>query len=299
MAKTMVLYGDSGTFKTTALCHAAKYLWKKHKKPIRLITAEESQPLLPYVNAGMIQIYHLDDQVENPLAKFKKLSMGEWESSNPSGIVENCSAYFIEGLTSISELLMRDLREKQRRISQDPIGSFTEDGEKFCQAALSHYGFVQNTMIDRILCFAALPVDRVIFTAHEGRGEEESSRSAIRGAALVGTKGTDRIPKFIGSYIHAEHYHERITMKSGKEDIVTFKPKVRYFFMAHPDAKFENVTYPAKPRVPHSKVEELMKMFPGGYFEPTLMDGLDKYLAAEDALMANAEADIIKFMETA
>lgn len=305
MAKSLVLYGDSGTFKTTALSHAAKYLYHKHKKPVRLVTAEESTPLIPYVEAGIIQIIRLDQTIANPLSHLSKLSKGWWPSDKgqlmpPQGpltaALAGVSAYFVEGLTSIAELVMRDCRNKARKISQDPIGTFVEDGEKFCAPAMSHYGFVQAVMLDRIVDFSALPVDRVIFTAHESKGEEEGSKNPIRGAGLVGMKGTDKIPKQVGSYIHAEYYNEELTTTAkNKDQITVYRPKVRYFFTSHPDQKFSQVTYPAKTRIPSASLPELLEKWPGGYFEPTLTEGLNLYLELEDRLTSGTVEELVEW----
>jgi hypothetical protein len=301
MAKTVLLYGDSGTFKTTALAHAARYLYRKHKKPLRLITSEESQPLQPYVEAGIVEIFRLDLSVDNPLSTLTKLCRGEWPNSAGKLALATgplpTAGYLFEGLTSCAELLLQDLCNTHRKISQDPIGSFTEDGEKFCAAAPSHYGFVQNTMLARIKSLAALDVDRVIITAHEGKGEEEGSRNAIRGPGLVGNKGTDKVGKLVGTMIHAEDYmEEMITIDpKNKDRIAVYRPKVRYFFVKHPDQKFPNVSYPAKPRVPPERYEELMKIWPGGFFTPTLEEGLDTYLEVDDRLFGGTVDALISF----
>jgi hypothetical protein len=295
MAKSVVLYGDSGTWKTTQAGVAAIYLFKKWKLPIRLVTAEESQPLQPLVEAGIIDKIQFKSNAVAPFAFLTKLSQGWWKDGK--GIVVPpkegplpCAGYIVEGLTSIAEILIRNHTESGRKISQDVVGSWTEDGLRFGQPSPSHYGNVQNNMLWRISDFTNLQCDRVIFTSHEAKGEEESSRTPIRGAGLVGQKGTDKIPKLVGSYIHAEYYgKEEIAIDPlTKDKIAVFRPRMRYFFVPHPDPKLPGITYPAKPRLTPNQIPRLMEIWPGGYFTPTLNSGLDEYLRTEDELEATA-----------
>ena len=45
------------------------------------------------------------------------------------------------------------------------------------------------------------------------------------------------------------------------------------------------------PVIPSAKMPQLLEAFPGGYFEPTYTEGLDKYLEVTERLADEASAD--------
>jgi hypothetical protein len=299
MAKSMVLYGDSGCYKTTNLGFAAKYLYAKHHKPVRLVTAENHQSLDPLIEVGIIHLVEFSHDIRDPLPFLTKLSRGFWPNEkgilvyDPKALSMVC-AYLCEGLTSWSDIVLKDSRDKKRKISEEAVGAFTEDGISFAANARSHFGFAQNVLLDRITEFGNLPVDRVIFSAHEAKGEEADSRNPIRGPGLAGKAATDSVPRKVGSCLHFEAYAEE---KMGPDKIQTTTTKVRAFFVSHPDPKFPQTLYKCKARVPAERFEELMQRFPGGYFTPTLTNGLDEYLRAEDELGQSSAESIRNWKE--
>jgi len=58
---------------------------------------------------------------------------------------------------------------------------------------------------------------------------------------------------------------------------------VRMYFVSHPDP-VTGIRFPAKPRISPEAVPQLMKEYPGGYFEPGLAEGFDRYLHLVDKL---------------
>lgn len=310
MAKsTTVIFGDSGTYKTSNLGHAARYIYRKTKgKRIRLVTAEQFRPIEPLVEAGVIDVFSITRST-NPLVSLRKLSYGWWPNAEGTKLIETpkdvlesqVGAIFMEGLTSISDLLMEDARDKQRQLGQTPVGKFVEEDEKFCNNPLDHYGFVQREMLARIRGFCALPVDYIIFSAHEAKGEEEVSRSPIRGPGLTGTAATDKVAKEVGNLLHFEVYSEPVEQLDSKtkQRTTIYRTNVRAFFVPHPDPKVAGVLYKCKTRVPPERINELVKRFPGGYFEPSLSNGLDLFLQAEDELTSrDATAAAVEWKAT-
>ncbi len=58
-ANTHLIYGESGTFKTTAIGFFAEYIWRKYGKRTRLVSADGGGwfPVQKYVDAGIIEPY--------------------------------------------------------------------------------------------------------------------------------------------------------------------------------------------------------------------------------------------------
>lgn len=303
MANTAVVFGDSGLFKTSNAGFAAKYEYEKTGgKIVRYISADGGgyRPIQPLVDAGIVEPFRLSD-VRNPLVVVRKLSTGYWPDRLEHGrwigerflpptpdTWDRVGAIIIDTITSIADLFLEDLRDKHRSISQDVIGRFVEEDEKFCASPPSHFGFVQREMLARIRSFAALPVDRVVFLAHEAKGEESDSRLPIRGPALVGTAATDRLPKEVGECIHFEGYAEEVETldPATNTKVKRTNTRVRAFFTSHPDPRIPAVLYKCKPRVPAEMMPELLKKWPGGFFTPTIHSGLDEFLRFEDELLA-------------
>jgi hypothetical protein len=305
---TMLAFGDSGSYKTTNFCFAAKYMYEKTGKPVRWVTAE---PVIPYqqalVDAGIVHLCRLSAAAENPLVVLRKLSVGFWPVKDATGqwkmspldkdygkhlklVGETYSAYFVETLDSIGEVFMEDIRSKARKISEELVGMFVEEDEKFAANPRSHYGFVQREVVARLVSFSGLPVERVFFSAHERRAEEDDeAKSPIRGPAIVGKAATDKIGKDVGTLLHCDIVTTPLVRKIEGKDVQTLEAKARWYFVNHPDSRIQNVVYKCKPRFPPSQIKTLMDRWPGGYFEPGLeygVSGLDEYLRFEDQVLA-------------
>ncbi len=320
MAQTSLIFGDSGSYKTTAIGHAAKYIYERTGKTSRMITAEPGWATLRDLrDAGILEVFNIA-QFPNPLPLLRKLSEGYWpDGLNGEGAMtttrlrastaatwEKVGLIALEGLTSGSDLLMRDQTAKGRTIKGEGIGEFVEkidlvgpdgkplvDVEKFAFNTQNHYGFTQNEMIARVVGFGALPVERVIFSAHEAKGEEEDTRRAIRGPALAGKAATDRVLKYVGDCLHFEVYSEEKETKDTDGRVIRFtQTKVRVFFQNHPDPAWAGtglpVFYKCKPRVIPSMLGILNKRWPGGYFNVTPEHGLDEYLKLQDLCVAQS-----------
>jgi hypothetical protein len=306
VTNTIVIFGDSGLGKTTNAAFAAKYEYEATRgKVVRYIASDGGGylPCLPLVDpAGIVEPFRIVG-VKNPLVVFRKLSMGYWPDKLEDGrwvgerllpptpeTWQHVGAIVIDTITSACEIFMEDLRDKQRSIGQEPVGKFVEEDERFCASAPASYGFVQREMLARIRSFSSLPVHRVLFVAHESKGEEADRRIPIRGPALVGTAATDKIAKEVGDCLHFEAYAEeaetldRVTNTKVKRTAT----RIRAFFMSHPDPRIPGVLYKCKPRVPAEMIPELLKRYPGGYFEPTIHSGLDEFLRFEDELLSRS-----------
>lgn len=318
-AKTHLTYGESGTFKTTNAGFFAKYIWKKYRKRTRLISADGGgwAPIQHYIDAGLIIPWAIGSigvdptKKASPMVIVRKLSRGQWpkvtkiagkevlqlQPTTPEEFAE-IGGYIVEGLTSIGDLEMEELRRDQRQIGEDAVGKFSaqtdlsSEVETFSANNRAHYNFVQNEIFTMVRAFGSLPVNHVLFTAHEGKGEDEGTREAIRGPAIVGKAATGKVPSWVGDCIHYESYIEPVTVEvteGGKKfQSQQQRSVVRAYFTRHPDQRFPNIYYPAKPRVVSELIPELFKKWPGGYFKLETDKGLDEFLAFEEELEQKA-----------
>ncbi len=311
MARSGLIYGDTGTFKTTAIAHLARYIAEKTGKATLLFSADGGGwgPCQEEVEAGMIRPYRCDTAVI-PLPILRKISQGYWPS-NPAEtdisqvdfrpvLWDEIGAVAVEGVTSIGTMIMRHLADKNLKTGEEgtspfrmPIrvnGQITE--ETFAGNSRAHYGFAQNQLYGIIMNFGSWPVDYFLLTGHDKKAED-GDRQTVGGVAAPGRAISALIPTWIGDCLHAQDYQIPKTMhvpklggKPGEtEELTTLETVCRYYFKKHPDPA-TGIVYPAKPRISHSAVKALDAKFPGGFFEPTPEHGFDLYLKALDELTA-------------
>ena len=144
-----------------------------------------------------------------------------------------------------------------------------------------------------------LPFHRTYWTALESKGEEIVGKDTIYGPMLVGSAATSKIPAWFGDCFHGEL---TFTPRLGKDNkaILDDKTKVpildksiRVYYNDHQDPK-TGFKYKCKPRIAPHLYGELEKRFPGGFFDLTPAEGIDKFLDFEDELFARSSEELKK-----
>ena len=205
---------------------------------------------------------------EKPKLAIMKASKGMWPKTLNNGIrqgllytdLKDVGAYAVEGWASISSLVLGNLVETGQKINEEVVGKFIEQdselgNESFGAPGRSHYGWVQNFILNIIRNFGGLPVERVLYTSIEGKGEDRISKQLQYGPAVAGSALVASIPTQVGDCLHYEDFVEE-TGAEGKQKLV--ESKVRIWFTQHPDT-LTGVTWPAKPRIVADKYEEFKK----------------------------------------
>lgn len=307
MARSGIIYGDSGVTKSTACKHFSHYIYEKTGKGSLLLSMDGGGwgPMQPEIDAGVILPYRCNSQV--PLPVLRKISQGYWpEDSGETEISrtnlrkidwQKFGGVIIEGVTSISQAIMRHLADTARKTGEDPVNPFPQNvivegqivQEVFSGNNRAHYNFTQNQLYALISNLNAFPCEYVLFTGLESRAEEDD-RTPIYGPQIAGKKATALVPSWVGDCIHAQGFAVKRDVKvpdpaDPKKEMLTtvVETVVRMYFMKHPDA-VTGINYPAKPRVSPEAIPQLLKEYPGGYFEPGLSEGFDKYLHTIDRL---------------
>lgn len=302
---TMVLYGPTGSRKTSQIREFAKYIYERTGKKTRLLTMDGGGygTAQDYVNAGIIDVWRLVEE-ERPLPMLMEASRGRWPKDTKGGVrtsnalakdITEVGAYAVEGWFSIANAAMRYLVAKGQKINEDVVSKFTEKsdfGEEISFGAPSrgHYGFVQNLILDLIRNFSALSMERILYTSLEGKGEDKLTKALTYGPATAGGAITAAIPQYVGDCIHFEDF--QVDKGKDKDGMKLVETQVRAWFTGHPDPQ-TNVMWPAKCRIIPSKVEAFKQiMGPSGYFN--LNDkSLYDFLKAQDDLLTAGTQDII------
>lgn len=311
---TMVVYGPTGTRKTTQAGEFAKYIYEKTGKKTRLISMDGGGwgPIQPLINAGIIDAWRLVEE-RDPKVAIIFASRGGWPDKlvnglrasskitvpNPAGRVkalQDIGGYIVEGWSSIAKAIIRDTVGKGQKISEDVVGLFTETteygSESFGAPAKSHYGFVQNIMGDMIRNFSGLPLERILYTSLEGKGEDNISKQMVYGPEVAGKAMTASVPASVGDCLHFEDYVKDAGVDPNNTKQKLVEVSVRVWYNSHPDSQ-TGVLWPAKSRVGPSQVERFKKLVgPSGYFDLSTTSVGD-YLRVQDETLTAATQDMI------
>lgn len=309
---TMILYGPTGSRKTTQIGEYAKYIYERTGKTTRLVTCDGGgySPIQDLVNAGIIIPWRINEE-KNPKVALVKASRGAWPDAIHNGLrasklitepgyldrgaymeKNNVGAYAIESWASIGQLIISDLVSRGQKISEDIVGSFTETteygSESFGAPAKSHFGFVQNFILGLIRNFSSIPVERVLYTSIEGKGEDRLTKQLQYGPQVAGNAITASVPTYVGDCLHFEDFTEDIGPDPLNPSQKLVESKVRVWFTQHPDLTTK-VMWPAKPRVVGAKYSEFRdRMGKNGYFVLGKDSNLGTYLRLQDDILTSS-----------
>ena len=321
MARSGCIYGSTGTYKTTAIAHFARYIAETTGKATLLLSADGGgwTPCDEEIAVGMIRPYQLDISHDRFLPTLVVIGRGYWpRNPEETDVAKVCFAPInwadvggmaVEGFTSIGSGLLLHCSQKALKTGEDATSKFARDilvenelGEAvtvpvgFAGNAKAHYQFVHNQLQGFTKAITSQPFKYVLFTGIDKKAEDDD-RTTIRGVHVPGKAITPLIPTWVGDFIHAQDYSvpRKIKVPPPGMTASQCKPEqlietdvydkvCRYYFKDHPDPT-DGVLFKAKPRITHGAVRALAKEFPGGYFEPTPDNGFDVYLHTLDRLL--------------
>jgi len=311
--RTIIDYGDRGDGKSTRASSFARYYFKRSGgKKVRLVATEDSSKAVfqDLIDAGIVEPIFMTDS-KNPLVTLERIMEGEWpligqfeekevikkvngidtksiqkvQKWQPLSEWEgSVSAYIVEGLTTACEIIQEYLTSTNR-FPREQSDGFQIGNRTYMASSQTAYGFTQGEGIKLVRNAGMLPVERVLWTAHEAKGKDEfGGGGAVRGPKLVGSAATDVVRKYCGVLLHTD----RITTGKSQE--------LRTYVQSHPDATNPSVNWKAKVTMPPTVAAEFNKLYPDGYFKPTLPepgnydgdDGLIPFLKNEARLLAQS-----------
>jgi hypothetical protein len=316
MARSGCIYGSTGTYKTTAIAHFARYIAETTGKATLLLSADGGgwTPCDEEIAVGMIRPYQLDISHDRFLPTLVVIGRGYWpknaEEPDPAKVNfvpidwNEIAGIAVEGFTSIGTGLLLHCSQKALKTGEDATSKFgreiTVDGNTvmvgFAGNSKAHYQFVHNQIQGFTKAITSQPAKYVLFTGIDKKAEDED-RQTMGGVSTPGKAITNLIPTWVGDFIHAQDYQVPRKVKvpppgmsaseCKPEQLVetdVYEKVCRYYFKDHPDP-VTGILYKAKPRITHGSVRALAKEFPGGYFEPTPDAGFDVYLKTLDRLL--------------
>jgi len=199
--------------------------------------------------------------------------------------------YFYEGLSTLGNTGLQDHINTGRVLGQDVVGKFMSSWDEedvngkaltksiaLSKAAPSHYGQVQDfLLLNMVPRTGAMPVARVIWTAHEAKGTDDltGQQNSVLGPATVGKATVDRT---VQKFAHAFHLTSETSFK-GDKNAPTIVREFRAWFVKHPDRVLDRMTWPTKVSLDIAKSSALLKRFPGGYIPLTETQGIETFFS--------------------
>lgn len=219
-----MVYGSTGSTKTSQLYHMVKKIHAKTGKKFRMIYSDGGG-YAPFADSGMIESGIVDVMNfatrEHALADIRRLSRGYWHrwvknnqayDTYESGAVEyftsqndvcmtradewpSIAGYIVEGMTSLAETLKMHVSEQDVKVGFEGSYKYEEDGELFRGIDKGHYGIIQKEIYSRhTRGFLTLPVEWVMYSAQPCLWESGKSDIKKYGPMVVGTAMTPTVP---------------------------------------------------------------------------------------------------------
>ena len=326
MADGILVYGESGTFKSTTAGVFADYIVERYNTMnerddgyVRLVTADSGWgPMADQVKRGVIKPWSLKAiPRESTLAFVRAASEGYWPCEINNGIAnlvgtdtmyapefDGCAGYIWEGLTEVAALLMEHLQttiKNPAAIKVNQTGQFvqsipgTKISYEFSGSTEASYLTVQNITQRYVKRLTGLPVDRVLVTSHEGKGTDNKTKRLVFGPMIVGKALTDLVSGWFGMTFHHDSYmyNKVVRIDEGKKtahDVTVTKPGVRAYFERHPDCDAPNIFWPAKLECTPRKSALIEELWPEG-FVPLVRDGKGNYVSGLHTLLKEIDKE--------
>jgi hypothetical protein len=224
----------------------------------RLITADGGGAPPGLAASGQLEVWTVSAW-KNPIAAIARAMLGYWPArlddpeapllAPDAGTGEIYGLLGIEGLTSIGDRVMQNLKEEKASLSQDPSYVFTQDGMSFSGGNMSYYNFVQDQLYAWVAQSHLLPFKKIIWSALEAKGEDQGQ--PVYGPSIAGRKAISKASQWFKNTIHLDLIskgNKEFTAPDGSKMLVSETERVMWL-RTHADT-ITKINYPAKVRVP-------------------------------------------------
>ena len=206
MATTILLYGRTGSGKTTQIGVLAEDVFKRTKKKTRLYSVDRGgfDTIAPYINLGIIEVVELGDSdpwiFANRAAKGYVKVNGKWVLDK--ALNEKIGFYAFESAHGIAKLMKLDMERKAGlgiNIGGDTNTSFEtkSDGESLkigTTKGFQKFAIPQTSIQAEMMESQKLSGEYVLWTAGVSKEEDEVAVSKVVGPDVLGKALTASLP---------------------------------------------------------------------------------------------------------
>lgn len=289
--QSLLLYGKTGSGKTTQAALLAKYVAEKLGKKTRLIRGDPGGGKqfkdLGLIDAGWVETFQFSKS-EHPIAHLFRLSNGYWPRVNKAGKLEfgaddkfrttdtewnDIGCYIIDSLSGLGDILLDHVSNPDVDSGFKLGTSAEEDGYSYGSLAMGHYNIVYKQLYKAFVRgFCTLPIRYLIVTAREAV-VEENKFSTSYGPSAAGPKLDSKIPGWFMDMYHLSTEVVQGTDSKGHETEYLAKCA---WYQDHNDNN-SGLPYVAKYRLAGG-MHLVEKKFPAGYIELDEDKGLVEFL---------------------
>lgn len=297
MSQMILNYGDSDTFKSTNCGVFCDYQYERTGLPCYIVTADSGHgPMADQIKRGTAQVWNVASakfpiaamiwaskghwpKVVDPLTGFapveKQTDMRPLKAGEVGGIVG-------EGLTRFAEMAGMSMTSAVNGVNiSAPVKQFSQMGIDFTVADMrTSAGFIQKWTREYLANFKNLGVDRVLFTAHEAKGEDQISKKMVPGPAVTGKAVTAHVCGWFEFALHSEAYIVR-----GRPT-----PARRMWFQKHQDPDVLTAYWDAKLGCSPAVTAKILTAFPAGYIPLTMDMQTGDYISGIHSLLGILDA---------
>jgi hypothetical protein len=318
MTRLDLVYGESGSGKTTWALQLAQYFWLKHHKRTRWYLGDGGGETIRQLSASyegekFIEIWEYP-LWKNPFETTHKMVQGGWPldpldptskvivPSDMDRLEREYGLFVYEGLTVMSDYMMGDIEgglaqrmAKGENLNKDD--SFRiKDGELALGGnARTHYGLVQRRVPQLLRDNARLRGFK-LWTAHEQKSEDDVTREIVIGPDVCGKALTAKIMASFGHTVHLTRAAKRKKIKdplTGKE-VEEIVAERRAYTESHYDPNGTHFAkYLANVRIPEGTPSGTIPLYYAPpdplKFYADLASAQKQALAAKETLLANVE----------
>ncbi len=266
-----LVYGKSGSGKTTWWARLAEWFWINYKLRTRLYIGDGG--LETVLNTGLIDegiVEYMDYSIrDHPLNVTQKICKGYWSKDPfdpqsplyPQSFTDLApfGMFVYEGLSVMSDYIMSN-REgglawragRGEKIGTEAAIALKDEEATFGGPGWGHYGFTQARMLNLIESTKMLPGWKQ-WTAHVCRWEDKKTNEVGFGPDIAGQALTPSIGASFGNTIHLHPAHKNVKVKDPltNKDVEVRKVEYRAYTREHYDPDGQTfVKYYANNRMP-------------------------------------------------
>ncbi len=190
---------------------------------------------------------------------------------NPDNDLSQIAIVAFEGLTSFGDAVLNRLLESKASLSQDPSYVWKEGETEYAGGNMTYFGFLQQQLPNFVSKSNGLAVDKVIWTALEGRGIDEASKAPMFGPLFTGGSGAQKLTGKAGAWFgNMLHFEAVETQKTGDKGTIDIEIEHRMYLRPHAEPT-SKAMFHCKTRAPFQFAKELPN-----YMEPDVGKLYDK-----------------------
>ena len=206
--KTILLYGRTGSGKTTQIGELAEFVYKTLGKKTRLATADRGGllTLIPYVNLGIIEPVEIGTTdpwifLNRVVRGYIRDSAGKWILDKDKN--SQIGLFAFESTHGIAQLLKLDMERKAAlgiNIGGDTNTTFqaSGDGENIkigTTKGFQKYSIPQARIQEELLESQKLDTDYILWTSGVDKGDDDIVATKIIGPEVIGRALTSSLPR--------------------------------------------------------------------------------------------------------